>query len=222
MFTSETSGINAARGLTRRAVFGLAAIAALPFGRAALASTGVADAVATIQQFNGALLAAMKSGEQTPFGRRFQALSPAVEQAFDLHAVLQVSIGPTWGSLAPQQQERLLQAFTRYTIASYAANFSSYNGQKLVVSPETRGLEAGRVLVQSQIVPITGDATQLDYVMQQVGSKWKVVDVLAAGSISRVAVQHSDFRHLLARGGGDALLASLQHKATDLSGGALT
>jgi phospholipid transport system substrate-binding protein len=50
---------------------------------------------------------------------------------------------------------------------------------------------------------------------------WKIVDVLAGGSISRVAVQRSDFRGLLASGGGDALLASLQRKTADLSGGNL-
>jgi phospholipid transport system substrate-binding protein len=38
--------------------------------------------------------------------------------------------------------------------------------------------------------------------------------------ISRVAVQRSDFRRILSNG-GDALLASLQRKAPDLSGGAL-
>jgi phospholipid transport system substrate-binding protein len=47
------------------------------------------------------------------------------------------------------------------------------------------------------------------------------VDVLAGGSISRVAVQRSDVRRLLESGGGDALLASLQRKTADLSGGNL-
>ena len=45
--------------------------------------------------------------------------------------------------------------------------------------------------------------------------------LLAAGSISRVAVQRSDFRRILSNGGGNALLASLQRKTSDLSGGAL-
>jgi len=58
-------------------------------------------------------------------------------------------------------------------------------------------------------------------VIKQTQAGWKVVDVLAAGSISRVAVQRSDFRRTLANGGGDALLASLQRKTSDLSGGAL-
>jgi phospholipid transport system substrate-binding protein len=37
----------------------------------------------------------------------------------------------------------------------------------------------------------------------------------------RVAVQRSDFRHILSNGGGDALLASFHRKSADLSGGAL-
>jgi phospholipid transport system substrate-binding protein len=76
-------------------------------------------------------------------------------------------------------------------------------------------------VVSSRITPTSGDPTELSYVMRQTPSGWKVVDVLADGSISRVAVQRSDFRSLLTRGGGDALLASLQRKTSDLSGGAL-
>jgi phospholipid transport system substrate-binding protein len=57
--------------------------------------------------------------------------------------------------------------------------------------------------------------------MKPTSGNWKAVDVLAAGSISRVAVQRSDFRHILAQGGGDALVASLRRKTSDLSGNAL-
>jgi len=45
--------------------------------------------------------------------------------------------------------------------------------------------------------------------------------VLLEGSISRVAVQRSDFRNALASGDADALIASLRRKVADLSGGAL-
>ena len=135
--------------------------------------------------------------------------------------MLATSVGPGWASLAPDEQNRLLDAFRRYTVATYVANFDSYAGQNFIVSPDTRSLNAGRVLVQTRIVPASGEPTELDYVMQPTGSGWKIVDVLAAGSISRVAVQRSDFRHLLSSGGSNALLASLQRKATDLSGGAI-
>jgi phospholipid transport system substrate-binding protein len=197
------------------------AIAATPLIRPAHAAPVPADATATIRQFNQALLAAMKAGQQTGFGGRFQALAPAVDQAFDLRAVLAVSVGPGWASLSPDQQSRLLEAFRRYTVASYVANFDRFAGQSFTVSPDTRSLDTDRVIVQSSLVPVSGEATELDYVMKVAPSGWKAVDVLAAGSISRVAVQRSDFRHVLSNGGGDALLASLQRKTADLSGGAL-
>jgi phospholipid transport system substrate-binding protein len=207
--------------MSRRSLLGMATIAAVPFFRPAFADTAQAGATAAITQFNAALLAAMKASGRTGFNQRFQALAPAIDQAFDLPAVLAVSVGLGWTNLSQDQQARLLEAFRRYTVASYVANFDSYSGQTFSVSPETRRLDADRVIVQTRIIPASGDATELDYVMKQTSSGWKIVDVLAAGSISRVAVQRSDFRSLLSRGGGDALLASLQHKASDLSGGAL-
>jgi phospholipid transport system substrate-binding protein len=207
-------------GFARRSLLGMVVIATLPLSRRAGAETAPADATFTIKRFNGALLAAMKAGGRSDFNRRFQALAPEVDQAFDLSAVLSVSVGPSWASLSPDQQSRLLDAFRRYTVASYVANFDSYAGQDFTVSSDTRSLGVDRVVVQSRIVKISGDPTELDYVMKRTPLGWKVVDVLAGGSISRVAVQRSDFRHILSNG-GDALLASLQRKTSDLSGGAL-
>lgn len=208
-------------GLSRRSMLGLLVLAAAPLGRPGFAAVAPSDAAATIDRLNGALLGAMKAGEQTSFNRRYDMVAPAIEQAFDLPAVLAVSVGPTWAGLSQAQQIRLLEAFRRYTVASYVASFDSYAGQSFSVSPNVRDVGSDRVVVGSRITPTTGDATQLDYVMQQTAAGWKVVDVLAAGSISRVAVQRSDFRHVLATGGGDALVASLQRKVADLSGGAL-
>jgi phospholipid transport system substrate-binding protein len=221
MFTNvDAATASVPPGFARRSLLGMVVITVAPLSRRAFAGTAPTAAISTIQRFNGALLAAMKAGGQTDFNRRFQALAPEVDRAFDLSAVLSVSVGPIWANFSPDQQSRLLGAFRRYTVASYVANFDGYAGQDFTVSPDTRSLGVDRVVVQSRIVKTSGDATELDYVMKQTPLGWKVVDVLAGGSISRVAVQHSDFRRILSNG-GDALLASLQRKASDLSGGAL-
>jgi phospholipid transport system substrate-binding protein len=204
-------------GLARRSLIAMVVIAAVPLSRRVVAETVPADATSTIQRFNDALFAAMKSGGRTDYSRRFRALAPEVDKTFDLSAVLSVSVGPRW----TDQQSRLLDAFRRYTVASYVANFDSYAGQDFTVSPGTRSLGVDRVIVQSHIMKINGDATELDYVMKQTPLGWKAIDVLAGGAISRVAVQRSDFGRILSNGGGDALLASLQRKTSDLSGGAL-
>ena len=97
-----------------------------------------------------------------------------------------------------------------------------HDGQKFDVSPQTRNLANGEQVVNSRIIPPRGDSHELDYVMRQDAQGWRVVDVLLDGTISRVAVQRSDFRKILASGDIDALIASLSRKIADLSDGALS
>ncbi len=177
-------------------------------------------AVAPIRALCDGLLRIMKAGSTTPFAQRFAMLTPVVDQAFDLPAILQVSVGPSWSNMPPNEQAPLLAAFRRYTIASYVNSFDNFNGQQFDVQPATRSLPNAELLVQTKIVSSSGEAHELDYVMRQEGGGWKVVDVLADGSISRVAVQRSDFRRLVTQGGAQALVDSLNRKTADLSGGA--
>ena len=200
--------------------------------RVALASAGVtlalprakadAAAVTPIRQLCDSLLGIMKAGRATPFQKRYETLAPVVERTFDLAAILQLSVGPTWSSLAADQQTTLMTAFRRYTIANYVNSFDNFTGQRFDIQPDTKPLPNGEQLAQTKIVPASGKSHELDYVMRQQGSAWKTVDVLADGSISRVAVQRSDFRRLVSRGGAQALIESLNQKTNDLSGGALT
>lgn len=187
---------------------------------AAAQSTDNSDPTAPIQQLDAALLAAMKAGQGTPFARRYATLEPVVDQAFDLPAVLALSVGPRWATMPDAQKSELTAAFKRYTVATYTANFNSYNGQSFKVSPSVRRLGNGEVIVDSSIVRSDGSTVQLDYIMRNGPHGWKAVDVLASG-ISRVAVQHSDFGALLSRGGAPALTAALQQKVVSLSGGAI-
>jgi phospholipid transport system substrate-binding protein len=199
--------------------------AALAFVGAALVVTDAeADpgAVQPIRQLSDGLLRIMRAGSGTPFPQRFQMLTPEVDHAFDLLAVLQLSVGPSWSTVPPEQQTALLNAFRRYTVANYVNNFDNYNGQRFDVQPDTKSLPNGEQLVKTKIVSGSGESHELDYVMRRTTSGWKAVDVLADGSISRVAVQRSDFRRLVARGGAQALIQSLNQKTSDLSGGALT
>ena len=187
-------------------------------GRLALAAD--ADAAAPIAALNRGLLTAMRAGKATPFPQRFAALAPLVEGAFDIPGILQASVGPRWSALPPAQQSQLLDVFRRFTVASYVANFDNFGGEKLEVLPASRSVGADQV-VATQIVPSSGSPTRIDYVMRRTPAGWRAVDVLLNGSISRVAVQRSDFRSLLGSGDAGALIQSLQRKTADLSGGTM-
>ncbi len=113
----------------------------------------------------------MHAGSGTPFPQRFAMLAPVIDQVFDLQTILQVSVGPTWSSLPPDQQTRLLAAFRRYTIANYVNNFDNFNGQHFDIQPDTKPLPNGEQLTQTRIVSSSGEAHELDYVMRQEGGQ---------------------------------------------------
>jgi phospholipid transport system substrate-binding protein len=198
----------------------LAAVASLCLGVSFPAhATTEAAAVAPIQQLIGGLVQVMKAGPATPFQKRFAMLAPVIDRTFDLATILEESVGPSWASLSPEQQETLTDAFRRYTVSSYVNSFDDFNGQRFEISPETRSVGHEQI-VETKVIPKAGDRHELDYVMRQDSAGWRVVDVLADGAISRVAVQRSDFRRLLTRGGAPALAESLRMKSADLAGGA--
>lgn len=201
----------------RRGAIG--AVAAL-FADAALPARAADDQaiIAPIQQLVDALLQVMKAGTGTPFSERFDMLAPVIDRTFDLDVILLESVGSSWAALSTDEQAKLHQAFRRYTVASYINNFDQFSGQHFEILPNTRAVGNEQV-VQTRLISRSGDSHELDYVMRQVSYGWRAVDVLADGSISRVAVQRSDFRRLLTRGGAEALVESLRTKSADLSDG---
>jgi phospholipid transport system substrate-binding protein len=178
-------------------MLGLAAGALLvPLAPRIASAQQVSGAMWPIERLDAALLATMRAGQATPFVQRYRMLGPVITQVFDLQTVLAESVGFTWFSLPAQQKAQLLDVFRRYTVSTYTANFDSYNGQSFRMSA-------------------------LNYVMKRNPVGWQVVDVLAEGSISRVATQRSDFASLLAGGGAPALIAGLERKIASLSNGPL-
>jgi len=176
---------------------------AVPWHRAVAATDDDADAIAPIQRLDAALLAGMKAGPGTPFEQRYAALA--------------ASIGLRWSGLPNDQKTQLLAAFRRYSVASYTSSFDRFSGQTFQVLPAIRPVGNGEVIVQSKLVSGDGSTTPLNYVMRNGPSGWKAVDVLADGTISRVAVQRSDFRSLLESGGVPKLVTALQNKVANLA-----
>jgi len=199
--------------LTRRAAL-LAALAPLA------ARAADPDATAPIQGLVQALTTIMGQGPAVPFAQRYAEMAQAVEGAFDLGTILRNSVGLEWPSLAPADQQKLLDVFTKFTVATYVANFASNDGTRIEMLPGGRTISADEV-VQTRILPANGNPVPVDYVMRRTAAGWRAVDVLLNGSISQVAVYRSDWRSSLTTGAGP-LIANLQRKVADLSGGALS
>jgi phospholipid transport system substrate-binding protein len=177
---------------------------------------------APIATLDSALIATMKAGSaNVSFQSRYDTLDPVVKSTLDLPVILQNSVGFLWSTVPAAQQARLATLFEQFTVASYVNGFNGYGGQQIKILPAERDVGAKKI-VETEIVPSDGSTpTKLDYVMADGDNGWQVTDVLLNGTISKVAVQSSDFSSLVTSGDASQLIAALQTKIATLSGGAL-
>jgi phospholipid transport system substrate-binding protein len=206
----------------RRRLLAMAVIPAIwPFRGQAQGTRQAIAAQKPISDLYAVLETVMQMGTRgATFQQRFNQLAPVIDRVFDLDAILRTSVGLRWTSLDDRSQHDLFSVFRTFTIASYTANFDKNGGERFQVLPQIRpsGVD---LIVESKLIPSDGDPIRLDYVMHSGPTGEQIVDVLLNGSISKVAVQRSDFRALLASGSATPLIASLKQKVTDLSGGAM-
>jgi phospholipid transport system substrate-binding protein len=121
-----------------------------------------------------------------------------------------LAIGPSWGTLSPADQQKLMAAFGHYVAATYADRFDSYSGEQLQVTGERPN--GADVMVQTKIVKSNGEATRLDYPMRQQQGSWRISDVYLDGTISQLAVHRSEFHSIFQRDGVDGLVMALNRK----------
>jgi len=175
-------------------------------------------AVQQVQTFYDSLLDSMKHSKELGIKGRFDKLKPVIEQTFDLPDMIRVAVGPSWAGMPAPQQQALLAAFERMTVAQYANNFDGYSGEKFVVEPATQPRGQDRVVLSKLV---TGSQTvAFYYVMRQTtGGTWKIFTILLNGTINQLAVQRSEYAATLTAGGGAALEKKLNALADKLMGG---
>ena len=108
-----------------------------------------------MEQLHDGLMAIMKAGKAAPFRQRYDMIAPVIGRTFDLEVILRQVVGPRLAPLPPDQRAAVGDAFRRYTIASYVANFDTYSGQRFEVAPVVRVAGSDRV-VDTQIAAASG------------------------------------------------------------------
>ena len=200
--------------VTRRtALMGGLAAAGLALRSAAAAP---ATASAVVEAFYAVLLEVMKQATSLGFEGRYRRLQPAIEAAFNLPLMIRLAVGPQWNSLTPAQQGRLLEAFRRFTVGTYASRFDGFEGEHFEVTGEAPS-PSGGTLVQTRLVPTKQDPVELNYLLRQGDAGWQIIDVFLSGTVSQLATWRAEFTSVLRRDGADGLVGLLQNKLAALT-----
>jgi len=168
-----------------------------------------------VSAFHDSLLGVMKEAKTLGGKGRFERLAPTIKESFHLPLMIQVASSSYWKKADTTQVEKLVEAFTRLSVSTYASQFNGYSGQAF----KTTGTEAGpqkTTLIRTQIINPGSDPVDLTYVTRKIKGSWRIIDVLLAGGISELAVRRSEYRRILKSKGIDGLIAALNAKADQL------
>lgn len=170
-----------------------------------------------VDALNESLAGVMKDAETLGYSGRFDRLSPVVRDVFDLDFMAQKIVGRHWKTASSEDQQQLLDAFSRYTISNFAGRFSGWSGQefqRLGEEPSVRGT----VLVRTKLLDPEGDDVQLDYRLRHTdGDGWQIIDIYFNGTVSELALRRSEYSSLIKREGFQALLAALNERIAELA-----
>jgi phospholipid transport system substrate-binding protein len=171
-----------------------------------------------IESFYATLLDTMKRGHELGMKGRYQAMAPAVDATFDIPTMIKFIVGTGWSAMSDADHKALADAFRRMTIANYAGNFDSFNGQRFDVDPNAQ-LKGSDRFVQSTLVPKGDKPIPFIYRMRDTDGDWKAIDIYLNGYVSELAMRRSDFASTLASGGASALVKKLNELADNALAG---
>jgi len=178
---------------------------------AATSQAGTASVI--VRNFYNTLTDAMKQGDQLGYAGRYKKLDPAVRQSFDLAAMTRFAVGPAWSKATPTEQQDLINAFSAFTIASYATQFSSYHDEEFTVVDE-KTMTGGGVIVETTLKPKDKPAVALNYLLRTDDKgTYRIVDVYLNGSISQLAARRAEFNDIAQREGIPALVGTLDERS---------
>lgn len=169
---------------------------------------------ATVDRLHAALIEVMKNADALGFEGRRERLSPVIRQSFDFPFICAIVLGRAWDGLSEDDRQRMIDTFTRLSIATYASRFDGYSGESFE-QVEQKPMNRGRVLVRTRLVRPDDDAVPLDYVLQESDGEWRIVNVVADG-VSDLSLKRADYGSVMKQEGFDALISRLESQIANL------
>jgi len=192
----------------------------ITIGAAAAARAQGTPAAGVVETLHAELIGVMREADSLGFTGRRDRLAPVIEGAFELPLIARASTGRYWKKLDQAQRARLVDAFTRLTVATYAGRFDGFDGESFrIVSQGPAPRET--VLVNSELVKSDGDTVELNYLLRETDAGWRIIDVYLDGVYSELATRRSVYAGLIGRKGIEGLIAAIEDKIVEYESGAL-
>ena len=184
----------------------------------ARAAEGTGSSLDTIKTLQATLVDSARRLGKAPVAERYRALEPAIVKTHNLPYIAEFALRRQWPMLTDGERQRFVAAFQRLSVMTYAARFGN-------VAPDAfRPLEArmpdanGREQVTTSIKRDGQPDVSLEYLLQQDGDDWKIINIVADG-VSDLALKRAEYQRVFASGGIEGLIAELEQQTDRLERG---
>jgi phospholipid transport system substrate-binding protein len=178
-------------------------------------STKGSAARQVVENFQSQLLEVMKNGQKLGFAGRYNKLYDPVSNSHDLPKIARFVIGKEWDKLSEEQQKKMIDVFSRLSVASYAHNFKDFSGESFSYDSEEETTRGG-VVVHSHLTIPDDKPVKFDYFLKNIGNSWRIINIVANG-VSDLALRRSEYSTILQREGFDALIKKISEKIDNYS-----
>ena len=144
----------------------------------------------------------------------FQLTLKNVKQNYNSEKMLSMIIGNQWKNVSNTKRKEIINIFEEYIAKNYVRRFSKMKDFSFI---ENKEQNVGKfVMVRSNLVIGKKEKVSISYLLSNDQNKWKIFDVLLAGSVSEIATKKSEFKSFTKGGNIDPLIDALKKKNKDL------
>ncbi len=158
------------------------------------------------------LLDVMKNADSLGFKGRQAKLRPVMTETYDFAFMARIAVGAYWKILERRDRERLIDAFKRMSIATYAARFDGYSGERFEIVSDEKSVR-DTILVKTRLIKSDGSPVALNYLTRaKGGDDWRIIDVFLDARFSELARMRADYTAVIKRQGFEQLIEAIEAK----------
>lgn len=151
----------------------------------------------------------VKSGDM---GKINQIVNEHVLPYTNLEKTTRLAAGRYWRQATPEQQQRLVKAFTGTLIRTYSGAFTKVDQQSALSMQPFRGdPNANDVVVRSTLTQRNSPSVNIDYRLEKTPQGWKIYDLNVEG-IWLIQNYRNQFAQQISQNGIDGLINALNQR----------
>ncbi len=167
---------------------------------------------AVVERLHTVLLEAMRDADKLGFSGRAGLIRPVVDSSFDFATIARIVTGRAWKASSSDQQAAFIEVFRDLSTATYASNFSGFDGESFVTTGSEQA--RGSVIVKTNLVKADGEEIPLNYMLRESNGRWLIVNVIAQG-VSDLSLKRAEYTAVIKSEGFDSLVDRLRGKVKE-------